>query len=173
MILFETPRLLVRQYDLSDEDSFFLLNGNEEVVRYIRPAKTRVESDLYLRQVIEAYQANPLYGRWAAVNKIDQRFVGSFAVIPVEGKKQMQLGYALLPENWGKGYATELTKAGLEYVFTKTEIDPIFAYAELPNLPSQKVLVKAGFKFMGNSREGEKELSGFMITRFDYFKTSF
>ena len=58
MILFETPRLLVRQYDLSDEDSFFLLNGNEEVVRYIRPAKTRVESDLYLRQVIEAYQAN-------------------------------------------------------------------------------------------------------------------
>ena len=115
MILFETPRLLVRQYDLSDEDSFFLLNGNEEVVRYIRPAKTRVESDLYLRQVIETYKVNPLYGRWAAVNKIDQHFV----VIPVEGKEQMQLGYALLPENWGEGICNRIDKGWIGVRFYK------------------------------------------------------
>ena len=38
----------------------------------------------------------------------------------------MQLGYALLKENWGKGFATELTKGGLKYVFTKTDLDEDF-----------------------------------------------
>jgi [ribosomal protein S5]-alanine N-acetyltransferase len=165
MIVFETERLRVRQYELGDEESFFLLNGDEDVVRYIRPAKSRDECDLFLREVIDAYKADPLYGRWAAEDKNDQSFVGSFALIPVEGKQQMQLGYALLPQFWGKGFATELTHGGLNYVFRKTAIDPIFAYTQPPNIPSQKVLLKAGFKLLGNVREGEKEVTGFILSK--------
>src|SRR5436189_5346860 len=145
MLIFETKRLLVRRYAENDKDHFFALNGNEEVMRYIRDVKTKKECDEFLLQVIAYSETKKLFGRWAVEDKLSKEFVGSFALIPVEGKDQMQLGYSLLPEHWGKGYATELTVAGLEYVFSKTAIDPIYAYTESVNLPSQRVLLKAGF----------------------------
>ena len=77
-------------------------------MRYIRSAKTKEECDEFLLQVIAYSETEKLFGRWAVEDKFSKEFVGSFAIIPVEGKEQMQLGYALLPEHWGKGYATEL-----------------------------------------------------------------
>src|SRR5215813_3220006 len=128
MIIFETKRLLVRRYTEVDEDNFFALNGSEEVMRYIRPIKTRQQCHEFLLEVIEYAENKKLFGRWAVEEREMNQVVGSFGVIPVEGKDQMQLGYALMPEHWGRGYATELTLAGLEYLFTRTSIDPIYAY---------------------------------------------
>ncbi len=170
-LIFETERLIVRPYVTGDELNFFALNGNEEVVRYIRAAKTREECDEFLATIIKDYAIHPLYGRWAVEEKQSRDFVGSFALIPVEGLDQMQLGYALLPGEWGKGYATELTKAGLDYIFQKTTIDPIYAYTEVPNTPSQKVLLKAGFQLYGNRLEGTKELSGFCLHKKEWQAT--
>lgn len=77
-------------------------------------AKTKEECDQFLLETIASYEKDKLYGRWAVEDKFTGEFVGSFAIIPVEGKEQMQLGYALLPTHWGKGYATELTVARIE-----------------------------------------------------------
>jgi ribosomal-protein-alanine N-acetyltransferase len=172
MTIFETERLRVRQYTEDDKDNFFLLNDDEEIVRYIRPAKTKDECDLFLLEIIAACKAQPLYGRWAVEDKITGEFVGSFALIPVEGKEKMQLGYALLKNHWGKGYSTELTKKGLEYVFTKTLINPVYAYTESPNIISQKVLVKAGFKPNGNTIENDKEVVGFVLSKGEFERGS-
>jgi ribosomal-protein-alanine N-acetyltransferase len=167
-IIFETERLLVRPYTEEDQENFYLLNGDMEVMRYIRPAKTKEECDLFLLQVIAAATATPLYGRWAACTKDTGDFIGSFAVIPVENSDQMQMGYALLTQHWGKGYATELTRQGLEYVFSKTPLEIIYGYAEVPNIASQKVLLKCGFKSIGQMMEREKELAGFVFKKKDY-----
>jgi ribosomal-protein-alanine N-acetyltransferase len=168
MTIFKTERLIVRQYSMDDAGYFFLLNGDEAVTRYIRPAKTREECDAFLHENIQYYEANPQYGRWAVDDKITGEFVGSFAIIPVPGKEQMQLGYSLLPAHWGKGYATELSKAGLEYVFSRTTIDPIYAYTAAPHIASQQVLLKAGFNYIGDTIEGENELSGFILSKEAY-----
>jgi len=168
MLIFETKRLLVRRYTGNDKDHFFFLNGNEEVMRYIRPVKTKEECDAFLLQVIAYAETEKLFGRWAVEDKLSKKFVGSFALIPVEGNDQMQLGYSLLSEHWGKGYATELTIAGLHYVFTKTQINPIYAYTEEPNTSSQRVLLKAGFRPNGSYMEGEKEVVGFVLEKEEY-----
>src|SRR5207249_6893647 len=52
MIIFETERLVVRRFSENDHDNFFSVNGSEEVMRYIRPAKTKEECDEFLLQVI-------------------------------------------------------------------------------------------------------------------------
>lgn len=119
-------------------------------------------------EVIVSYQQDRRYGRWAADDKFSGEFVGSFAIIPVEGKEQMQLGYALLPSQWGKGYATELTIAGIDCVFSQTPIDPLYAYTEGRNLTSQKVLLKAGFKQNAAIKEGEKEIMRFVLHKEEY-----
>ena len=167
-LIFETERLKVRSYASGDKQNFFLLNGNPDVVRYIRPVKSREECDAFLEQVMADERIYPLFGRWAVIEKKTKGFVGSFAVIPVENEQHMQLGYALLPEHWGRGFATELTMAGLEYVFSRTGLDTIYAYTEKPNLASQKVLLKCGFLPHAEKLEKGKALVSFVYYKKDY-----
>jgi len=172
-ILFETGRLLVRHYSKAEADNFFLLNGNPEVMRYIRPVKSREETDLFFDDILLYSKNNPAYGRMAIIEKQSKTFVGSFAIIPMEETDKMQLGYALLKQSWGKGYATELTLAGLQYVFTKTDLTEIFAVTEVPNLASQKVLLKAGFTLHSTYSEGTKELFQYIFLKKDFQPQNF
>ena len=78
--IFDTERLVVRQYVFeADADNFYLLNGDEEVMRYIRATKSKEECDAFLKQIIQAYKINPLMGRWGAYERSSDKFVGSFA----------------------------------------------------------------------------------------------
>jgi len=164
--IFETERLIVRQYDFeTDTENFYLLNGDEEVMRYIRATKSREECDVFLKKAIESYKVNPLIGRWAADEKATGKFVGSFAIIPIEGSEDIQLGYAFLKENWGKGFASELTRAGLHYYFTNTNADHIYAIAEKGNIASHKVLLKNSFVPNGTKKEDDKELLKFIYRK--------
>jgi len=162
-IIFQTDRLIVRQYVFeTDAENFFLINGDEEVMRYIRAPKSREECDEFLKQNIETYKTNPLMGRWAVHDKVSGSTVGSFAIIPIEGTNDIQLGYAFLKQHWGKGYASELTKEGLNFYFLNTDADHIYAIAEKDNVASHKVLLKNGFVPDGTKQEGDKELLRFI-----------
>lgn len=165
-VIFETERLIVRQYVFeTDADNFFALNGDEEVMRYIRAVKSREECDSFLKQNIEGYKTNPLMGRWAVYEKASGRFVGSFAFIPVEGTEYNQIGYALLKEDWGKGFATELTREGVGYVFAKTDLNEIYGITQAENEDSKKVLLKTGFSFHSKFREEQRELHKYIRHR--------
>ena len=168
MIIFETDRLVVRAFTEHDKKNFYLLNGNRRVMQWIRPVKTRKESDEFLRETLARIENDPAMGRWAVEEKSSGKFVGTFAIIPVENSEHIQLGYALLPKYWGKGYASELTRTGLHYVFSKTKLKVIYALTELPNLSSQKVLIKTGFTENGIVKEGKKELVQFSMSREEF-----
>ncbi|MEP7319374.1 MAG: GNAT family N-acetyltransferase [Panacibacter sp.] len=168
MVIFETARLIVRQFANNDGENFFKINGNEEVVRYIRKPLTKEASDDFLLQNIELYKTNPHLGRWAVDDKVTKEFVGSCVLIPLpfeDEKDNMQIGYALLPSSWGKGYATELTLAGIDYFFKQYTLDELHAITSIPNINSQKVLLKCGFIENGTKAEGEELLQRFLLKR--------
>jgi ribosomal-protein-alanine N-acetyltransferase len=167
-LIFQTERLTVRNYTEDDKDNFFSLGGNADVMRYIRPVQTKEQSDKFLAEVIAFSKANPLMGRWAAEEKNTGRFVGSFAIIYIEGTDKIQLGYSLLKKEWGKGYATELTRAGLKYVFEIMKLPLIYAITEIANTASQHVLLKAGFQSEKVFKEEGKELQRFIFTIDNY-----
>src|SRR5689334_21466210 len=102
-VIFETERLSIRSYTIDDFENFFRLQGDEEIMRYIRPAQTREQSKDFFEKILTRYEELPGQGRWAMFLKEDNRFIGSFAIIPIEKSKRLQLGYALLKEEWGKG----------------------------------------------------------------------
>ena len=164
-IVFETERLIVRLYDLNDEESFFLLNGDKEVVRYIRPAKTREGCNIFLREIIKYSEENPSLGRWAVDEKTTGKNIGMFAIIPVDNSDRLQLGYSLLKESWGKGYSTELTKSGITYFFQNTDKHEVYGLTETPNIASQKVLLKCGFTFNRAYTEREREILEYVLSR--------
>ena len=165
-IIFTTNRLIVRQYTELDRDNFFSLSGNENVMQYIRPVSNREKSDRFLAEYIAAYKENPYSGRWAVIEKATGAFIGSFAIIPMPSQSEkMQLGYSLTEQNWGRGFATELTRKGLAYFFETHEHKEICGITETLNLASQKVSLKAGFQAAGSFMEEGKELLMFVYKK--------
>jgi ribosomal-protein-alanine N-acetyltransferase len=163
--LFETERLLVRPFTLDDADDFFRLYGDPEVMRFIRPAKTREECDVYLREAVAWMQEHPLMGRWLAWDKHLKEMVGSLGVLPVEKSDKVQFGYAFLKEHWGKGYATEAAHGGVRFFFNASKHNILYAYTEPANTGSQSVLLKAGFVRYGMAVLEEKEVDEFILKR--------
>lgn len=168
MLIFETERLLVREFTPGEGDHFFQLQGDDEVMRHIRKTMNREQSDNFLRENIVFYAMNPKLGRWAVEEKANKRFVGSFALIPLpfeDEKDKMQLGYSLLPAEWGKGYATELSLVGRDYFFEHHPYNELHGITTIANLASQKVLLKCGFKENGTKQDGEELLQRFICYR--------
>ncbi len=165
-IIFETERLVVRQYDAEEFENFFRLNGDADVVRYIRQVQVREEAIDSFQELLTDYQEQPGMGRWAVHLKSNGDFVGSFAIIPIPwAKEKIQLGYAFPPENWGKGFATELTLKGLEHFYKHFTNQEIYGVTEIPNVASQKVLLKAGFVFHDAVTEKGIELYLYIFSR--------
>src|ERR1022692_1441415 len=136
-MIFETHRLLIRQYMMDDPENFYLLNSDEEVMRYIRPVQSKEDTFAFFLENVEYYKTFPLYGRWAMIEKSNKQFIGSFMLRPstaIEGN--IELGYAMFKNFWGNGFATESVQGGLGYAFDQLK---------LQNTASQKVLLKCGF----------------------------
>lgn len=165
MIIFETERLLVRAYTADDFEDFYRLNSDEEVMRYIRPVKSRKETQDFFQKVLTDYDTLPGLGRWGMYLKTSGEFAGSFAVIPIEHSDKIQLGYALLKVNWGKGYASESTKGGIDYAFAKLGLEEIAGVTYPENTASQQVLLKNGFVLHDTFFEDDQEMHLYMLRR--------
>jgi len=156
LLIFETQRLSIRRYNNYDADDFYNFSGNEEVMRYIRPVISREESDKFLAENIRLYDVYPGTGRWAAFEKSTGDYVGSFSILVMDAEKNfLHIGYALLPQHWGKGYASEMLKTGMRYFFQTHSATELYAITQVPNVASQNVLLKAGFTKAGTLAERE------------------
>ena len=164
MILFESERLYVQPYTKDDADLFFALNGDAEIMQYIREPKTKEQSDAFLEENLKFYAEHPGLGRFAVFTKDEHSFAGSFSLLSIDNSENIHLGYALLKPFHGKGLATELVKASFEYVFSTILNDKVQALTVAENIGSQKVLLKCGFQFTGTMLHEGDEVMVFRVT---------
>lgn len=165
MILFQSERLIVKPYTGEDTDIFFQLNGDAEVMKYIREPKTKEESYAFLLENLKLYEQQPGLGRFALYTKNENVFAGSFSLLSIDNSENIHLGYALLKPFHGKGLATELVKASLPYVFATIQKDTVHALTVSENIASQKVLLKCGFQFTGTMLHDEEEVMVFELSK--------
>lgn len=80
--------------------------------------------------------------------------------------RDVELGYVLHKKYWGKGYATQLAKSCVDFVFDNNpDIHRIVAVTTPSNIASQKVLSKVGFKFESNVESKEYGKEKFFIVK--------
>jgi RimJ/RimL family protein N-acetyltransferase len=79
-------------------------------------------------------------------------FIAHFHVLHPSGSK-LEIGYALVPSERGKGYCTEAIQIMVDFLFLSRETTRIQATTDTRNLASQKVLEKTGFKKEGTLRK--------------------
>lgn len=165
MPIFTTTHFIVRQFTIADSEAFYLLNSNEAVMRYIRPVKDRAGSDAFLSQQLNDFSEEPRLGRWYVGEKETDRLIGMFSILPMQGTIDYHIGYALLPNEWGKGYATELLKTGVAYFFNNFDKQQLFAITQPENIASEKVLAKVGFTLKDTMRNEAETLNLFAMNR--------
>lgn len=88
-------------------------------------------------------------GLFAAECKNTKDFIGWVALRPFY-KDEIEVGYRMPQKNWGKGYATEMSKAMVEYGFNQIKLQEIAAIVNPANKASKNVLSKSGLKYIGN-----------------------
>ncbi len=79
-------------------------------------------------------------------------FIVSFYLLHPMGK-MLEIGYALISSERGKGYCTEATQMMVDYLFLVKEANCIQATTHVESIASQRVLEKAGFKKEGIMRK--------------------
>jgi RimJ/RimL family protein N-acetyltransferase len=87
---------------------------------------------------------------WAAVERTTGRFLGWFALRPVgpDRPDEAELGYRLHRVAWGRGYATEGSRALIRKGFTDLRLTRITANTMAVNTASRRVMEKAGLRFV-------------------------
>lgn len=93
------------------------------------------------------------YGLWMAFEKGKNELIGFTGFWPFFDPPQIQLIYGLAPGVWGKGYATEMGKAMIEYGFERHGYSEIVAATDPPNKASVRVMERLGMVFW--KQEGE------------------
>jgi ribosomal-protein-alanine N-acetyltransferase len=149
--LIETERLYFRELQASDDQNIFNLDSDAEVHRYLgnKPLH-HIEQARDVIKFIRQQYIDYGIGRLAIIEKETNDFIGwgGFKLITdvVNGHQNYyDLGYRLLRKHWGKGYATESSKAAVDYAFNQLKLRVVYGIADMKNLSSQKVLAKCGF----------------------------
>ena len=149
-LIFQTPRLILRQITIDDAPLILELNSNPEIVKYVHEPtlKTVEQAEEIITNIILPQYKNNL-GRWAIITKDNNDFIGWCGLKYRPEMDEIDLGYRLMQNAWGKGYATEAAAKTLEYGFRTLNIKLITGRAHIENLASIKVLEKIGMDFIG------------------------
>ena len=166
MKVLETDRLVIRLFVLDDAPEFRrLLNEAFGQDRYGAEDTTRVvlEYNVIADKAHDALHQTP-YGDRAIVLKRDGPLIGAVGFAPClapfgrlrsfdgtpHRTPEVGLFWALLPEHWGKGYATEAARAMVSYAFDELELEQIVATTENDNFRSIAVMKRLGMTIERN-----------------------
>ncbi|MCA2204155.1 GNAT family N-acetyltransferase [Streptomyces griseoincarnatus] len=105
---------------------------------------TRVGAGIGIKQYEEGTYL-PEWGMYVLVRREDDRAVGAmgFHGAPAEGR--VEIGYDLVVEARGNGYATEALRTLSAWALGQDAVHTVVAVVEESNVPSQKVVTRAGF----------------------------
>ena len=146
-----TQRLALREFTLSDAGDVFRLDSDPRVVRYVGNGKPtpRAEIDTRLARILRNYAIYPGLGSWYATRRDSGAFVGWYTLKYCPPTCDVEVGYRLLHDAWGQGFATEGATELVRYAFYDLGLVRVIGVTHRDNHASQRVLKKAGLADRG------------------------
>src|SRR5207302_7574479 len=162
-VFLETERLVLRRFNEADVDHLVDLDSDPEVMRFLTggtPTPREVIQNDILPAFLRSYERFPGFGVWAATEKASGEFLGWFSFRPKDAASpdNVALGYRLRQAVWGRGYATEGSRALIRKGFTELGVQRVFATTYQDNLASRRVMEKAGLTLVRTFRLSPTDL---------------
>ena len=149
MKILETERLILRHASTDDaktilallNDNSFIHNIGDRGVRTLEDAR-----DYILSRLVASYEKYG-FGMYMVVVKETGVSAGLCGLVKRDGLDDVDIGYALLPQYWFNGYASEAALAVKEYAKTTIGLRRLVAITDPENQGSIRVLEKIGLEF--------------------------
>ena len=158
----ETPRLILRQFELSDlEPMYYNCWQHKAVTQWTSYAPMETLSDVQNRAEMFTEKwlcyDNPKRYSWAIVEKESNQVIGRmFGMHPDDSILEVELAYELGPDFWNKGLMTEAVQAILRFFLNEVGLNRVFAYHAPENPASGRVMQKCGMVYEGTLRQAGK-----------------
>ena len=138
--------MVFRKMKSADKADYFKLAKDEKVMRYITgKALSEHEAEERFEKVLEDNSMYAETGFFSALHQKNKSFLGLIKFVYLSDT-EAEIGYSLLPENWGIVYATEMVEFMISYGQIIKSVRTLIAYVAPDNLRSQKLLSKFGFQ---------------------------
>ncbi len=145
------PRLQLRDPQAADLAQISRLWGDELVTRHIGgPRDPGMVLDHFREYSADppAFNAHEREWWWSILEAETGDFVGlsSLMVKEVAGKEELEVGYFLLPQYWGRGYASEAARLALDFAFRALKTESVIALIDRENEASARVARALGMR---------------------------
>ena len=165
MSVLETVRLRLRRLTHDDAEFILRLLNEPSFIQNIgdRGVRTPDDARSYITNGPVASYEKHGFGLWLVEAKDSGAAVGICGLLKRDALEDVDLGYALLPEHWSKGYALEAASAVMAYAAGGLGLRRVVAITDVFNQSSVRLLEKLGFRHerMVRLSDGSPELKLF------------
>ena len=146
-MLIETARLRLRPYEVTDIPAIVAGLNDWRIAQWLTRAPypyAPPDAEAFLAHAAAVHAA----GRFAIADKASDALLGAIGL--EHGTDVRELGYWLGIDHWRRGLMSEAVGAMVHHGFTAMGVRRLFATTDPDNAASQRVLLKAGFRFVGD-----------------------
>jgi RimJ/RimL family protein N-acetyltransferase len=148
LVILETPRLVVRNWEEADRALFHEINSDERVMEFFPWRRNRAQSD-EMMDFIAARTRETGYGFYALQDKASGEVMGFCGlwqpdIAPILPAGTVEIGWRLAERYWGKGYVTEAAEALLRHAFVDEGLTEVVSFAVADNHRSTAVMERIG-----------------------------
>jgi RimJ/RimL family protein N-acetyltransferase len=149
MTTLQTARLTLRPLIDSDAEAYAAMRYHPEVAKWLppEPGEPLEHARLTIKRFAQFWRERG-HAPWGVF--LEDRLIGhgGLNLVPVFGETEVL--WALHPDFWGQGYATEMARAALIFGFTTLRLELIFAMTMPDNTASQAVMRRLGLVYRKN-----------------------
>ena len=154
--MIETRRLHIQPFCMDDVDIIYRLYSDHEIMRYMPyDYMTQEDARKHTEKIVEDWKAEPPTDCEMLVSLKDTgKKIGRCAIHIRDGAAM--IGWLLIQEEWNKGYATEMTRALIEYCADVFKVSRVWAICNPANTGSCKALEKCGMRKVADYKNKRK-----------------
>ena len=148
---FQSERLIIRPTLEKDAELIYQLMNSPKFIKYVgdRQLYSLEDAQKYIQDKMLPQLHSLGYSNYSLINKKNGAKIGICGLYDREGLDGIDIGFGILPEYEGLGYAFESSSRIIKAGFEELEIQDIKAITNKENISSQRLLFKLGFKLKG------------------------
>lgn len=169
--MIESERLIFRRFTLDDLPQLIQQRSDPDVNKFL--GGTKLQNPEALSKRIRFYMAcydSHGYGMCAMIWKPTGEMIGSAGLQPLDGTDEIEVGYSMIKDYWGRGIGTEAARAWLEHGFCQHGLERIVAVAYTDNWASRHIMEKLGMQYKKTEFHYGAECAFYAISRGEFLK---
>ena len=169
----ETDRLIFRLVTPDDFEHWLPLFTAPNVGKFLGLDESLTAEQLcqkWFDKVNHRYK-NDLGGMNALISKSTGKMVGQCGLLiqNIEAEERMEIGYSVLPEYWGKGFASEAAQKCKEEGFTRGLTDRLMSMVHVDNIASELVAKKNGMNWEKTvDKDSDNPMNIFSLSKMEW-----